>query len=360
MDAVVVTAGNTYEVTYDRNCVTTVFVTAPVVDDAGNVPVPVPFAVTANEPLLVASDHEFGYALAGDPDVALADHSVAHDLEVSITAGGFRRRDLVLTVPANPQFPVAGPTALLRRYPVALRGRVFALQTGNPIGGATIELVGPALPVPQQAVLLASPLANALSPAATIQGRALVPVGSPVPIKTARAAAVPGDTFVMLDDRQGLATGQILRFGPVERAHFAEIALVPPTPPNLTLPGPVQLTAPLARSVRLSDAVTPFALGGNVGPTCNLVGETFAGEGIIIVDAQPQGGILRLFDPPNPPAYHAQGAVTGADGTYFIAGIVRFQRPVFRAAAAGFTAQTRTLPIQWTQPTSNLEWRLTP
>jgi hypothetical protein len=360
MDAVVITGGRRYEVTYDRNCVTTVFVAGPVLDDAGNVAVPAPYRITGVEPLLKTSDHDLGYALAGDPDVALIDHTIPHILDLTIEAEGFHRRDLAVTVPVSPVFPIAGPTAFLRRRSVALRGRVFALQSGNPVPGAALSLTGPALPPPQRAVLLSSPLARPLSAAATIRGRNLLPVASPVPDKTATVAAAAGDTEILVDDRQGLGAGQILRLGPAERAHFAEIAAVPPTPPNLALPGPVMLTAPLARSVRLNDRATPFALGANAGPLCHPVGETFAGEGIIILDALPAGVVLRIIDPPNPAVFHAQGATAGPDGAYVIAGITRLQSPVFRAAAAGFTAQTRTWPVRWDVPTSLLDWRLVP
>jgi hypothetical protein len=360
MDAIVVTGGLTYQVTYDRDCVVTVVVTGAVLDDAGNVPVPARYRVTVDEPLLTASDHDAGYALAGDLSVALTDRTVPHVLNLTIDADGFRHRDLTVTVPAGPVFPVSGPAALLRRDPVALRGRVLALQTGNPIPGATVTLTGPALPAPQRAVLLTSPLARPLSAATTIRGRSLTPVASLVPIKTAAADAVAGATGILLDDRQGLGAGQLLRLGPPERAHFAEILAVSPTPPNLTLAGLVTLTAPLARTVRLGDNAAPLTVGANVGPTCHLVGEAYAGEGIVILDAQPAGDVVRIADPPNPVAYHAQGVTAGPDGGYVIAGVARLQNPILRAAAAGFTAQNRTWPVRWSEPTTILDWRLAP
>jgi hypothetical protein len=360
MDTVVVSGGRAYEISYERNCVATVFVAGAVLDDAGNVSVLAPYRVTVDEPLLTASDHDIGYALAGDPDVALTDPTVPHVLNLTIEAEGFHRRDLVVTVPASPVFPMVGPTAFLRRRSVALRGRILALQTGNPIPGAVLSLTGPPLPAPQRAVLLSSPLTQSLSAAAVIRGRNLVSVASPVPDKTATVAAVAGVTEIVLDDRQGLAAGQVLRLGPPERAHFASIAAVPPTPPNLTLPGPVTLTAPLARSVRFNDPATPFTLGANAGPLCHPIGETYVGESIVILDAQPAGDVLRIVDPPNPVVYHAQGVTAGPDGAYGIAGVARLQSPVLRAAAPGFTPQTRTWPVRWDVPTSTLDWRLAP
>jgi hypothetical protein len=360
MDAIVISGGRTYEITYDRNCITTVFVAGPVLDDAGGAPVLAPYRVTVDEPLLIARDHDIGYALVGDPDIALTDHTIPHVLNLTIEAEGFHPRELVVTVPANPVFPMAGPTASLRRRSVALRGRVLALQTGNPIPGATVGVIGPALPAPQRAALLSSPLTRPFSAAATIRGRHLVPVASPVPHKTATTAVAAGATEIIVDDRQGLGSGQVFRIGPLERAHFVEIAAVPPTPPNMALPGPVRLTAPLARSVRLNDIASPFTLGGNVGPVCHPVGETFAGESIVILDAQPAGDVLRIVDPPHPAAFHATGVTAGPDGAYAITGLARLQSPVLRAAAAGFTAQTRTWPVRWDEPASILDWRLAP
>lgn len=360
MDAIVISGGRTYEITYDRDCISSVFVAGPVLDDAGDVPLATPYRVIVDEPLLVASDHDIGYALVGDPEVALIDHTIPHVLNLTIEVEGFHPRNLFVTVPANPTLPIAGPTAFLRRRSVALRGRVFALQTGNPIPGATVTLIGPALGAPQRPVLLSSPLVRPLSAAATIRGRNLVPVASPVPDKAATVAVAAGATEITLNDRQGLGAGQVLRIGPLERAHFAEIAAVPPTPPNMALPGPVWLSAPLARSVRINDIASPFALGGNVGPVCHPLGETFVGESIVILDGQPGGDVLRIIDPPNPVAFYAMGVTAGSDGAYAIPGVARLQNPVLRAAGAGFTAQTRTWPVRWNEPTSTLDWRLAP
>lgn len=353
MDALIVTQGRRFEVGYDVTIHTTVFAMGAVIDDGGAGAILPPYRVEVDEPLLRATDHEIGYALIGDPDVALRDRTVAHPLTVTIIADGYREATTTVIVPAAPVLPIVAPVAL-RRQPVRLTGRVLVLATGLPVADAAITIQGPPLPAPDAALLLGQPLARDLTPAASLQGHAVTPVGGPVPIKAAAAAAAAGDTQLFLDDRQNLATGQLLRFGPPERAHWAEIAQVPATP------GVVRLTAPLARTVRLNDAVAPFNLGAAVGPAAAPSGAAFAGEGVLILNASPNGQVLAVTDPPAAVAYHSMGASSGPTGEYAIDGLSRLARPVLSVAAAGFTAQTRPWPLPRLSPAATLDWRMTP
>jgi hypothetical protein len=361
MDARIVTNGHVYDVTYDRSAVWQALVRGAVIDDCEDGPAPLaaPFDVSVDDALLRASSHDAGYALAGDPDVALRDHAVAHTLEVDLSAIGFRDRHVSPTVPVAPVFPVIADVAM-RRLPVALQGRVVTLATNDPVPGARIDLVGPALPVPRRAVLLASPLVRALGPATAVQGRALTAVASAVAIKTANEETPAGAADVLLDDRQNLAANQLLRFGPESRAHFVQIQSVSPNPANMALPGLVTLTAPLARGVRRGDAAAPFALGAIVGPSAAPLGEAFAGEAVLILDDLVGGDILAITDAPKPDAFHAMGSVADADGRYLLQGLCRLRNPVLRVTAAGFTALSRAAPMRWTQPVSQLDWRMRP
>ncbi|SIT58612.1 hypothetical protein BQ8794_50714 [Mesorhizobium prunaredense] len=362
MDARVVTNGHVYDVTYDRVMLWQVLVHGAVIDDCEDQPAPVaaPFDVSVDDALLRASGHDAGYALAGDPDVALHDHTVAHTLEVDLSAVGFRDRHVSVTVPAAPVFPVVAADVAMRRVPVSLQGRIMTLATGDPVPGARIDLLGPALPAPRRAVLLSSPLARALTAAATVRGKALAAVASAVPVKTARDEAPAGAVRLLLDDRQGLAPGQLLRFGPAHRAHFAQIQSVSNDPANLALSGTMTLTAPLARGVRRGDAAAPFTLGANAGPSAAPVGDAFAGEAVLILDDLVAGDVLVVTDAPNPLAFHARGIVADASGRYLIQGLSRLQRPLLRITAAGFAALSRAVPMRWAQPVSPLDWRMTP
>jgi hypothetical protein len=359
MDAVVTTAGHRYEIAFDRTARTLVFVMGAVVDDADGQIVAPPYRVGVDEPLLYASDHDAGYALAGDAEAVLTDTTVAHPLTIDLDCDGYRPAVLNLVVPVNPVFPIRAPIAL-RRAPLRLTGRIAALATGLPVAGARLSITGPALPAPQRAVLLAQPLGADLTPAATLQGHAVVAVASPVAIKTATVLAQAGADEIGIDDRQNLAAGQMVLLGPPEAPHWAEIAAVSTTPANPALPGTVRLTAPLARSLRLGDAVAPFTLGAPVGPACTLIGAAFAGEAVVILNNFPSGDVVAISDALSVTRYAAFGIVSGPLGDYAIDGLARLASPVLTVAAAGFATQNRPFPLPRSQVAATFDWRLTP
>ncbi|WP_157217404.1 hypothetical protein [Flavisphingomonas formosensis] len=352
MDAVVITAGRRYEIDFDIVTRRQVFVWGSVSDDSDGSAMLPPYAVSVDEPLLDASIHDLGYALAGDPDVALADTSIAHALQIGVTSDGYRPATQTITVPANPILPLVRPVAL-RRLPLRLTGRVINAATGAGIAGAAVALTGPVLAAPAVAVLLSSPLVANLSGGAQLQGHGIAPIASPVPIKTAHAATA-GSRELVLDDLQGLSPGSLLRFGQPDRAFWTEIALLPGAP------GLVRLAEPLARSVREGDPAAPFALNAAVGPLASALGAAYAGEGILIADAAPGGAILVITDPPEPPRYHGLGALTGASGDYAIDGVARLAKLRLAITASGFSGQTRMVPLPDTGRSFTLDWRLQP
>jgi hypothetical protein len=361
MSETVLAGGRTYVVTYDRTAKYDALVTGAVIDDADGKPVPPPYDVAASDPTLRTAAKPRGYLLAGDPDVNLADHSAAQALTLNIEAGGYRPKVVAVTVPANPLFPVVGPDAVLRRQPVTLRGRIYARRTGTPQPGAQLALTGPALPAPKRAVLLASPLVGDLSAAATVQGYMLTPVASPVPIKAVSAAADAGTTTVQLNDRQNLAAGNLLRIGPSSRPRFVQIAAVSPTPPNPALPGDVTLKEPLAWSARPGDSAAPFNLGAPTAAAAHPIGDAFAGEAVLILDASPTGDVLVITDPAAPTdRFHTRDIVCDGRAEYFIEGITRLPRLVLTATAAGLSPLIQTWPVNWDSPITTFDWALAP
>ncbi len=352
MDAVVLVAGHRYGVDFDVTSRRIVFARGAVTDDADGRPLATPFAVGVDEPLIDASDHDAGFALSGDPDVALADRAVPHLLSVSVAADGYRPATVVVTIPAAPVLPVDAPV-VLRRMPLRLTGRVMAAATGAPVAGARIFLTGPSLPAPARALLLSSPLAAGLTSGAVVQGRVTTPVASPVPVKTARAAPA-GATAIVLDDVQGLAAGQLLRCGPAERSHWVRVA-------GAAGPGNVvPVTAPLAVSLREGDPVAPFNLGAVMGPAAAPVGAALAGEAVVIVDAMVAGDVLAITDPPAPARYHGVGIMAGPSGDYAIAGLVRLGAARLAVTAPGFAGQNRLVPLKGAGFSPALDWRLLP
>lgn len=359
MDAVVTTAGHRYEIVFDRTARTLVFVMGAVTDDSDASTVTPPYRVTTDEPLLRASGHDTGYALIGDAEVVLTDAAIPHPLSITILRDGYRPASLNLVVPVNPIFPIQAPIAL-RRTPLRLTGRVTALATGAPVAGAQLSITGPTLLPPQRAVLLGQPLAADLTLAATVQGHAIGPAGAPVPIKTTTRLAPAGAIEIEIDDRQGLAVGQLVRFGTAEAPHWAEIAMVGSAPADPTQPGTIGLTVPLTRSLRPGDAVTPFTLGAAAGPLCAPIGAAFAREALLILDAVPAGDVVAITDPPAATRYAALGAASTPLGDYAIDGLARLARPVLTVTAAGFTTQNRPFPLPRSQNAAIFDWRLTP
>lgn len=359
-DATILTAGHRYDVVYDLTLRTLAFVTGAVTDDGDGRAVAPPYSVAVDEPLLLADAHDFGFALTGDPDVVFTDTSVPHPLAVAIEAQGYRPAALAVTIPAGPVFPIAAPVAL-RREPVRLTGQVTVLASGAAVAGAHVTISGPPLPAPRRAVLLGQPLAADLKPGAALQGHWVSAVGSPVPVKTAQAAAAAGAMEILVDDRQALATGQLLRLGPPERAHWVKIATVSATPANMALPGTVALTAPLPGSLRLGDSVAPFALGALDGPLCAPIGAAFAGEAVVILNNLPGGDVVVITDAGEPDRYALVGVLTGPRGDYAANGMARLAAPVLTVAASGFATQNRVCPLpRAPRADATADWRLKP
>ena len=344
-----------YEIIDDRIDVFQALVIGSVIDEATGA-APRSFTVRADDPSLLPSAHDGGaFCLAGDPDVALADHSVPHTLTVIIDAEGFREQILSVTVPINPSFPITVPTAVLRRTPIRIQGRVVALDTGNPIASAAIIMLDTTpLPPPRHAVLFDTPLWRDHAATIAVQGQALTPVASPVLIKTVTADADAGATMLILDDRQGLGPGQVLRIGAAGAYGFAEIATL------AAQPGGVNLVSPLARSARNNDAAAPFALGAPMGPAAKLVDTGFAGEGIVILDAVPAGDVIVITDPPGVREYHNLGAISNAEGYYALDGIARLAVLPLQISAAAFITAKTNWSVDWSRTPNLLDWRLHP
>jgi hypothetical protein len=351
-----VTAGaRAYEIIDDRIDVFQALIIGSVIDEATGT-APQSFTVRADDPSLLPSAHLGGaFCLAGDPDVALADHSVPHPVTITIDAEGFREQVLSVTVPINPGFPMTVPTVALRRNPNRIQGRTVALDTGNLIAGAAIVMLDTTpLPPPRHAVLFDTPLWRDHAAAISAQGQALMPVASPVPIKTVIADADAGASTLIFDDRQGLGPGQVLRIGAAGAYGFAEIATL------AAQPGGVTLASPLVRSARSNDAAAPFALGALMGPAAKFVDTGFAGEGIVMLDAVPAGDVIVITDPAGVREYHNLGAISNAAGYYALDGITRLATLPLQASAAAFITAKTNWSVDWSRTPNLLDWRLHP
>ena len=358
MDAIVSAGGHAYAVRYDRIPKRRSVVTGTLTDDADGRSLAREAQIIVDEPLLRVEYSDEGYALAGDPDVALADTGIPHPLVLLVTAPGYRDGLFNVTVPALPTGPVIRNLAL-RRLPAQARGQVFGLAPGPayaPIAGARIDLAGPVGPGGELPLLLAQPLRRNPGPAADLRMRSL----AAQPLRVAAIPAVAGDPQFILADGGGVAGGQLLRFGPPERRHWAVVGDVLPDPDRPAPAALVRLVEPLAGSVAAGEAVAPFAPGAFTGPTATPAGLAYSGEGVLWVDVVPAGGdVLALREAGFPNQYYDIGVTSGPDGDYLLQGLARLGSCDLTAAAPTFTSQMRTVPAARLAAAS-LDWRLAP
>ncbi|MBO1076186.1 carboxypeptidase-like regulatory domain-containing protein [Roseomonas marmotae] len=332
-----------------------------VLDEDGVTPVHLPETPpAADDPRVVVLVREPGLlAIAGDPSLLLLPgpgNPPAVTLNLRLT--GFRPAEITMTLPPAAVPPVGLPDLILRRLPKDLNGRIVVAVTGAPLSGIAVT-IAPASPLTGHPLLL-SPVLAADVPAGTdVRGFGLSPVGGAVPLKHLHAPAEAGSTAIELDDRQDLAVGQILRFGPPGRRSFGRVTFVAAGPAPLTAPGLVLLGAPLSASLRQGDEAEAFTLGVPAGPGTTTLGQAYAGEGMLVTAAAVAPGAVLAIGPAATAALHGSPALSDADGRYRIPGLARLPRLTASVAAPGFAPRSRTV-VMAADGGSSLDWRLTP
>lgn len=360
MDAIVSVGARDYAVYFDRVPTRRCVVTGRLTDDSDGRPIAREARIVVDEPLLSAEFSDESYGLAGDPDVALADTSIPHNVTFIVSAPGCREALASVTVPASPTGPVVRDIAL-RRLPASVSGQVLGLTAGPnpthvPVAGAVIDITGPTGPGGEKPLLIAQPLRRDPGPAATLRGRGL----TAQPPRIAAANARSGQKQLVLADGGTVVAGQLLRFGPPERRHWAQVADLIPDPDRPAPAALVTLVEPLAGSVGAGDVVEPFATGAFSGSVATPQGPAFAGEAVLLVDAIPAGGdVLALREAGFPHQYYDRKVTSGPGGDYVIAGFGRLGSCEMTVAAAGFTTQVRVFPAA-RLPARPLDWRLAP
>lgn len=360
MDAIVTVGVRDYAVYFDRVPTRRCFVTGRLTDDADGRPIAGEARIVVDDPLLRPEFSDDSYGIAGDPDVALADTTVPHNVTFIVSAPDYREDLFTVTVPASPTGPELRDITL-RRLPASASGQVLGLTGGLkptylPVGGATIDITGPTGPGGEKPLLLAQPLRRDPGLGSTLQGLGLT-------LQPARIAAVDsraGQTELVLVDGGGVAAGQLLRFGPPERRHWAEVAAIVPDPVRPAPAALVTLVEPLAGSVGAGDSIEPFNAGAFAGAIATPQGAAFAGEAVLWVDTIPAGGdVLALREAGLPHQYYDRKVTSGPGGDYSIFGFARLGSCEMTVTATGFTTQTRVFPAA-RLAASPLDWRLVP
>ena len=215
-----------YEITPDVLGRDRVLVIGTLTDDADGRPLAREAELTASEDFVFAAQSDREVALGGNPRVAFADRSLAHDVTVTISAEGYRDAAETVTIPAFAAFPHRNDFTL-RRLPHAVTGRVYGRNgavppENDPLASAEISLD----PVPNAAgdvpMLLRQPLQAPQSSGATVQRRAFLAAPDVAMIEP----AARGQRLAGLVDGSGVAPGNLLRLGPAGRPRYSEVASI--------------------------------------------------------------------------------------------------------------------------------------
>lgn len=299
-----------------------------------------------------------GFAIAGYPELDFPptpDPSIL--VQLDFQAAGYRPTRQIVPLPSAGPWPLAWPPVLLRPLPGVLQGRVTQDVTPSvPIAGARVFAQDPA----QAAVLLRTPLLADASAGTPVHEIQLNPVPLVGPAKHLAAPAAPGDTRVMLNDRQGVLAGHLLRLGDARLGQLAQVGAVSPVPADLSLPGDVTLTLPLQASLPADTPCVQFAAAVVNPPDKHLTHTVAAGEAFLRLDAPVTAPALEVTHGTDPSEYHDLGALTDAGGYYAVSGFGGLATVQLNVSASGFPTPTNPRPfrLDYQRHIHVADWRL--
>ena len=283
--------------------------------------------------------------------------SDSYSLDLVVGASGYREVARTVTIAPNSSLPVSMPVVLLRRVPIRLQGRVVKDTTARPpIEGAKILTVGGPSPT-ERTVALRTPLHFAHSSGVQVRNCQFTPSGAP---KQLLGNAPMGGRRLLLSDRIGLGSNEILRLGPDRSVEYAVIESLDALPADPGQPGKVTLRNALRRGFPATAEVQRVTATVS-GPNFQLMREADAGDGILILDAVPGADAVRVEAAASAIVeYHALGALTDDDGFYRLDGMGRLRAIDLDASATGFGPLPA--PVSWTinyeQPVNIINFRL--
>jgi hypothetical protein len=337
----------TYTVVDDQVIVLRALITGSALDELTQQPVPVPLAVVADRAGLTARvvDNSL-FCLTGRPELLFPD--LAHrgyTVQLTLSADGYLDTRLTVDIPQNARFPVQVPPVPLRRQPIRLQGRVVQDRDDKPIQGASVTLMDrhrppSAPPLMEHLVAVREPLRKGHPRDVLV--RPMKPDG---PGKSLTVEAPAGTAEIVLDNRVGLAPGDVLQIG----AGIVEYAIIDAL---LGQPGQVRLKAGLGHDFLMSAPVQKMVAAS---PPTTLNREAFAGEGVLFLRDLVRESVVAVDG--LEVEYRALGTVTDADGYYRLDGIGRVGTVYVRAAAG---RQQRTTPwvLIFGQPANVVNFRL--
>ncbi|WP_299628773.1 hypothetical protein [uncultured Tateyamaria sp.] len=356
----VISGGRTYHVVPDVVGRDRIFITGQVSDDADGRAMAREVQVTSPEPLLFAARSDSDIGLAGNAATVFSDRSVPHATTVTLSAEGYRARVQNITIPAFAPLPLRVDFAM-RAAPFAIGGRVYGRTVGptptyEPVPGATLSISPLPAPGGELPLLLRQPLRAAPGAGATLRRRAIAPQADVVVFEDAQA----GQAFVAMTDGTGVSAGQLLRTGPEHRRIYAQISQVLAHPDQPAPAALARLSEPLIGTIATGTTMNRFTLGGFSGANAALVGESFAGEAVLWLEALPaSGGVLVLRAAGQPDRYHDAQIVTGPAGDYRVPGFARIGVPTLEVSAPGLTTDSAALAVA-TLRAGPVDWYLVP
>ena len=349
------------------------------VDELTGAPPPAPPAITTRRAGLmprVSRDGRLG--LVGQPAHILPSAQVVGStIAVEVTAPGYLRHALTLTLQAPPQPTVR---VALHREPVALWGRVLAGAAAAPVAGASVTIVDFAPrarhPVTHQPLEHLLVLAQGLYAAraatgplaARVRHRGLTPADG----YTLLAGVGAGATILRLSGRQGLTVPPnpaapdvlLIESGDPERLEAQRVIAIEGAL-AADQPATVTLAHPLRRGHR-EGVVVRRALAAPAGPDVALTREGVSGDvALLVADGTSFAGadMIELETPGGaPPAEHqlhlAPTATTDADGRFRLPALHRLTTLTLEITAPGPISVQRTFDLPPVGPVQLVEARL--
>ncbi len=301
--------------------------------------------------LFVKRTRDGYFAVAAYPELAFPDLAASpYSFDLEVSAPGFRSVSATITAPAAATFPLPPLAFNLNPFPLTLSGRVVeAAGAGAPIAGALVRFA--------DADVLALRTILHFDHAAGVVIRAcnLNPAGA---AKTLEERVRSGETTVALNDRQGLAAGDVLRFGDPINFEYGIIDSLAPDPANPALPGEATLTGPLVRSFGAAAAVQQISPAPQAGFAL-LDRAVFSGGGVLTLNADLAAGQVQIENTGSSELeFHDLGALSDFEGYFQLAGIDRPQKALAEASGAGFVTLNREFSPDFRARVNSLDFRL--
>ena len=204
------------------------------------------------------------------------------------------------------------------------------------------------------ALSAAVPAYDTYAAGTVVHAVAVVPDGA-IPPKSLTAPTFEQANVLLLDNRTGLAVGQVLQIGAAAPFEYARVAQVPDPLPSLVLPGQVVLAHPLRRAYAAGTAVTvmqaPAANAARPSSVLTLPASRgtslwLVGDGGLATAAPPDlhltGEVVQVIAPGAGEFFHA----LAADAVFADAAPITITVPVGRPHAMGAPVAERTALVR--------------